>query len=117
MICPKCKSEYVEGIYQCPDCDVALAYEIQEEPEIHSEVEFNENFVGIYSPANSQENAQIKMILDREEIPYFFKNEENYGLGGSPASPFISGARTELYVPEDMGEQALDILKKELSLK
>ena len=68
-------------------------------------------------PADMLEDAQIKMILDREEIPYFFKNEENYGLGGSPASPFISGARTELYVPEDMGEQALDILKKELSLK
>jgi len=117
MICPDCKSEYVSGIYQCPDCDVPLIYELAPEPVNHSEVEFSENFIRIYSPANSQENALIKMILDREKIPYFFRNEENYGLGGSPASPFISRAGAELYVPEEMSEQALDVLKKELSLK
>ncbi len=117
MICPECKSEYVANIYQCPDCDVALVYELPPEIENHSEVAYDENFISIYSPANSQETALIKMILDREEIAYFLKNENKHGLGGSPASPFISNARIELYVPPDMAEQALEVLKSELSLK
>ena len=27
MICPKCKSDYVEGIKTCPDCQVELIEE------------------------------------------------------------------------------------------
>jgi len=117
MFCPECRSEYVPGIYQCPDCDVLLVHELSQETEIHSEIEYDENFVCIYSPANTQETALIKMILDREGIAYFFKNENKHGLGGSPAAPLISNARIELYVPENKSEEASEIIKSELGLR
>ena len=31
MYCPKCRSEFVEGIQECDDCKVALIHEIPPE--------------------------------------------------------------------------------------
>ncbi len=113
MICPKCKSEYVEGIFMCPDCDIKLVYDLSPEPEQHFEVDNDVNYVCIYSPSSSQETAHIKMILDREKIHYFIKNEEK---DGGASSLNISNAGIGLFVPEDKSEFALELLKTELGI-
>ena len=114
MICPTCKSEYVEGIYTCPDCDIKLVYELPQEIEPHFEVENGLDYVCIYSPSSNQETAMIKMILNREQIHYFIKNEHKHGLG---ASLSISNANIGLFVPEDKAEFALELLRTELGIK
>ena len=30
MICPNCRSEFVEGVTTCPDCEIQLVYQISE---------------------------------------------------------------------------------------
>ena len=97
----------------CPDCEIKLVYELSPEPEQHFEVDDDINYVCIYSPSSSQETALIKMILDREKIHYFIKNEEKYGMG---ASLYNSNAGTGLFVPEDKSEFALELLKTELGI-
>ena len=32
MFCPQCKSEFIEGIRICPDCEVDLIVELPPEP-------------------------------------------------------------------------------------
>jgi hypothetical protein len=49
MWCPKCKSEYIEGIIECPECEVPLVYELPKE--------------------------SIKSILDSAGIIYYLKGE------------------------------------------
>ena len=88
MLCPKCEAEYIEGILLCSDCNISLVYSLPEkleksekyylENEPEKDHSIKEDYVYIYSPVSSQEVIFIKMILEREEIPYFTKNNNSY---------------------------------------
>lgn len=68
MICPKCESEYIEGIMECPDCGTELVpYEEFEGHLIHHEdwviIEtFSENYEAEMYKANL-EGAGIEAII------------------------------------------------------
>ena len=101
MYCPKCRSEYVEGISVCPDCDVPLVAELNDEDSESSEsVEFEE----ILTTFNAGDIALIKSILDGEGIAYYFSGEEsNYML------PLTQPPK--LMVSKEQAEQARGILE------
>ncbi len=72
----------------CSDCNISLVYSLPEKLE-KSENNYpknepgmdhtiKEDYVYIYSPVSSQEVILIKMILKREGIPYFTKNNNSY---------------------------------------
>ena len=111
MICPKCKSEFVEGITTCPDCQTQLVYEITESDSNKTELREDYNYVFVYNPISSQEVALIKMIMEREGIPYFIKNEPLHKV----VIFSISGpGEIQLYVAEEFAEATIKLLKEEL---
>jgi len=70
MFCPKCKSEYQEGVVVCSDCDVPLVVELQLEPK-PGFVDYEE----ILSTNNAADIAMIKSLFDGEGIVYYFLGE------------------------------------------
>ena len=111
MICPKCKSEFVEGITICPDCQVQLVYQITENMPESFDYSENYNYVFVYSPISGQEVAIIKMIMEREGIPYFIKNEPLYK---SVIFSIRGPGEIQLYVAEEFAEDIIKLLKEEL---
>ena len=111
MICPKCKSEYIDGIYTCSDCNTSLVDHLptQDQPvDIHLD---KENFVSVYHPINSQEVAIIKMILEREGIPFYVKNDR---LHGAVLFAIQGPGKMELFVPDKYAQSVLDLINHEL---
>ena len=111
MICPKCKSEFVDGVTICTDCGISLVFQIIDEFVANSEPVEKHNFVCVYSPINSQEVAIIKMIMEREAIPYFIKNDPIHkAVTFSVHGP----GNIELYVAEQYAEDVIKLLREEL---
>ena len=111
MICPNCKSEFLEGVYTCSDCGVPLVDHLPDADNNIINPLHDVNFVSVYNPINSQEVAILRMILEREEIPYYKKNDRLY----SAILFSIQGpGKMELFVPENYAQQILDLLREEL---
>ena len=69
MFCPKCRSEYRDGIRQCPDCRLDL---VPERPgATHDDVTLVP-LVRTYSP---NDVAMIRSILDGSGIRFFIQGE------------------------------------------
>jgi len=111
MICPDCNSEYVEGIYTCPDCGVKLVDYTPPNENIHDNSLQDVHFISVYTPLNSQEVAIIKMILERENIPHYIKNDR---LQGAVLFSIQGPGKMEVFVPEDYAQQTIDLLAEEL---
>ena len=119
MFCPKCRSEYIEGITRCPDCDVDMVQELPEDndgfrsisgfPDSYPETEW----VMIYKPNSAQQVAMIKMILEREQIPSYIANE--FSRRAALYSPH--NLAFELWVRLKEAERAIKILQDELDLR
>ena len=111
MICPKCNSEFVDVITSCSDCGIPLVYQIIDESTENLEPIEKYNFICVYTPINSQEVAIIKMIMEREAIPYFIKNDP---IHKSVLFSIHGPGRIELFVPEQYAEDIINLLKEEL---
>ena len=111
MLCPDCNSEYIEGIYICPDCGIKLVDSVP--PDDHTPVNPLQDihFVSVYTPLNSQEVSIIKMILEREKIPYFIKNDR---LHGAVLFSIQGPGKMEVLVPEKYAQQTVQLLTEEI---
>jgi hypothetical protein len=111
MICPECKSEYVEGILICPDCGIKLVYQLPDKmTENYNPIE-EYNYVFIYNPISSQEVALIKMIMERERIPFVIKNEPLYN---AVIFSIQGPGAMQLYVAKEFAQEAIKLLREEL---
>jgi hypothetical protein len=99
MFCPECKSEFIEGITNCPVCEVHLIDELPPEPEPEF-VDYQE-ILATYNPADV---AFLKSLLDSESISYFFKGEHFMYV-----RPLADPVR--LMVRTDQVAQATDLLQ------
>jgi hypothetical protein len=97
MFCPECRSEYVEGIILCKECNIPLVDSIPVEPEMYT-------FVKLLSTFNLVDIAMIKSILDDGEITYYFIGE-NF----NQIDQLVQPAR--LFVREDQADVARELLK------
>jgi hypothetical protein len=76
MFCPKCRSEFIDGIKKCPECMVGLIEELppkSKKPKTPKPqfVEFEEIPVTLCS----SDIMILKLVLDRENITYYIKGE------------------------------------------
>jgi hypothetical protein len=70
MFCPKCGSEYVEGITECADCKVAL------KPEPPRQVHRTpREFIEVLQTYNAGDIALIRSLLDNDDIEYIFQGD------------------------------------------
>jgi hypothetical protein len=115
MFCPKCKSEFVASIYRCPDCDTDLVEQLPgDTPPLSDNTKWPEyeDWTMIYHPSGAQELAMIKMILERENIPYFIGNDNT--RRSSLYTPV--NLAFELWVPREFVVKTLRLLKDELKV-
>ncbi len=101
MFCPKCKSEYREGFYKCPDCNIYLVGAPPDEP-VHGFERFE--FVEVFSTYNQGDIAFIKSVLDGEEITYFFQ--------GEISARMITAGASRLMVAADEADRARELLRE-----
>ncbi len=101
MFCPRCRSEYREGIRECSDCKAPLVRACPPEPK----PEYVE-LVEIYSTFNPADIAFIKSILNDAGIKYFFKGENSLSL----VWPQTREPAKLMVKKEQVGE-ALELLK------
>ncbi len=99
MFCLECKSEFIEGITICPECNVKLIDELPPEPKPEF-VDYKE-ILATYNPADI---VFLKSILDSEGIQYFFKGEHFMYV-----RPLADPVR--LMVRIDQVEKAFELLK------
>lgn len=104
MYCPKCKCEYVEGIYECVDCHVKLVYELPAEPEEKDEeTTYKEDndagmiYVGMYRDLGSAEIVK-DFLMDNgiEAMPIVYRFDQV----------------TRLYVRKEDAQKAEELLKE-----
>lgn len=86
MFCPKCRYEYIQGVYRCPDCAVDLVNRLPDE--IEEPVSGDSDLVAVYEPANQADLALAKAILEEEKIEnYVFNQAAGFGM---PRRPWIN---------------------------
>mgnify|MGYP001455828527 CR=1 FL=1 len=99
MFCPQCRSEFIEGIFRCPECRVQLVKRL---PEVSRPafVDYKE----VLSTFNPADIAFLKSLLDSEGIQYFFKGEQFMYI-----RPFADPAR--LMIRVDQAQEAMELIK------
>lgn len=73
MFCPECKSVFIDGIKECPECMVELIEDLPPEPK-PTKPKFLD-YEEILANPNPADAAILKSILDSEEIAYFIEGE------------------------------------------
>ncbi|MBC8426639.1 DUF2007 domain-containing protein [bacterium] len=108
MYCPRCGSEYVEGVTECGDCEVSLQLEPPPPPGPREEL----NLVPVHETGDAIRSALVKSLLDEAQIPYLARNDQLQDLFGFgrlvPVNP-ISGP-VIFMVPEQHAAEARELL-------
>lgn len=106
MFCPECRSEYVDGVMKCPDCNVALIKELP--PEESRDTETKDDKGIVYAPLvrtySAKDIAFIHSILDGTDIRYYIRGE-----GLTHLRPLADASI--LMVDEESIEDARELLK------
>ena len=74
MFCPECRSEYVEGVKECPDCGVTLVGKLPPE-EYGGAREDATNYLPLVRTFSAKDIALIHSVLSGTNIRYFIKGE------------------------------------------
>lgn len=104
MFCPECKSEFREGITECPDDQVALVPEL---PEVSHEMP---DLVAVFESTDPADLLAAQSALDGAGIPYQTGNP-----GAVPGTSFggsldPAGETALLLVPRERAEEATELL-------
>lgn len=102
MWCPKCKSEYISGIDECPECKVQLVDKLPEQSIGSTQ---NIEYVELLRTESLPEIAFIKSLLDSAGLTYYFKGEHfsQSRFGMHPA---------QLMVSKEHADQARELLRE-----
>ena len=100
MFCPKCKSEYVEGVNHCADCGVPLVDELVPGKSKEGDL----GLVCILETFNSADIAMIESILEGSDTDYYIQGENVLAV-----TPYVIPVR--VLVVKEQVEKAKELLK------
>ena len=104
MYCPSCKSEFIDSITICSDCNISLV----ENMALNEPLE-NINWVNVKEVPGKVFGEMMGEVLDSEGIPYFLKSDWS-ASAYNIASAGLSGSYVQLYVPENFCDKANNLL-------
>jgi hypothetical protein len=76
MFCPKCRYEYIQGVYKCHECEIALVDQLPEKAK--EKPATDSDLVPVYEPTNQADLALAKAMLEEEKIEYYIFNQATY---------------------------------------
>jgi hypothetical protein len=111
MYCPECRSEFVEGIVRCVDCDVPLVAWLPPEPRHDAEEQ-----VAVAETSDPAALALMKSVLDAAEIPYVVEGEELLWTvpGGVLGLGVLGGVTARFLVPRSRSEEGREVLETDV---
>ena len=112
MICPECKSEFVDGILTCSDCKVELVPRLAPEA---PHTEHGHATQEVESPGGGSEFVEVMRTIDQgfaSFVESVFGGEEikYYVLGKHSNIPLMAPAPLIFRVREDQAHDALALL-------
>ena len=104
MYCPSCKSEFIDSITICSDCNITLVENIA----FNAPLE-NINWVKVKELPGKVFGEMMGEVLDSAEIPYFLKSDwlaSAYNISAAG----LAGSYVQVYVPENFFDKANNLL-------
>lgn len=74
MFCPECRSEYVKGIKECPDCRIALVAKLPLEEQEGTQ-EDTPDYIPLIRTFSAKDIALIHSVLGGTNVRYFIRGE------------------------------------------
>ena len=100
--CPVCNTEFREGVTRCPDCEVPLVNENEEDFDVE-----DGDAVEIYAVNDKSEAEYIKSLLDDNDIESTIRTIE------SSSFPAAGGDMSEnrIIVSGELVDEAMDVIQ------
>ena len=111
MFCPRCGTEYREGVTRCAECDVELTAD-PPEPVAEPVPEWEE-LATVLATSDATLIPVVKSLLEAEGIPCFARGEglqEFMGLGRLGAGTNLVTGLVEIQVPKEREAEARALL-------
>ncbi len=110
MFCPRCMTEFQEGIRECPECKVPLVAVLPRE-----EIGHEMDYVRVFETTDSSLLPVIESVLQGAGIRFVVQGEE--ALGVLPVGGFGSGARmhglgASIHVPREQEAEVKQLLQE-----
>jgi hypothetical protein len=112
MYCPKCKSEYVDGVDMCSDCGVSLVDTLLPEDKPSPD---DLDFVTVFKTGDQSKILIAKSILNEAGIEYYVRDEkvqDLFGWGRIGAGFNMIVGPVKIQVLRSRAEEAKELLRE-----
>jgi hypothetical protein len=111
MYCPKCRTQYIENIKECSDCQVLLVEKLPEETPLEKI-----KWVALTPLAGEIYAEMVEEVLQKLDIPNFTKSDWATSAFNISSANLV-GAKVTIFVPEENRDDAAQLIEELLGNK